>query len=107
MTTLHASPLGEAPYFTRSPVNVTIPEHSTAAFSCDVMPHDTPVTWYVDGITIYESDKYELVVSGCTRCLFIHEATRYDECRYTTRVAGGAEVGAELTIEGRNKDYAT
>ena len=85
--------------FLRTPDNSEIPEHSVAAFTCEVSPPDAKVTWYIDDIMIYESAKFEIISHGATRCLTIHDVTGIDDGYYVVK-AGSKEAGAYLKVEG-------
>ena len=72
---------------------------NTAEFHCSVTPDRAEVTWYIDGIPIYQSDKYKLREAGADRTLLIHHSNKIDEG--TVTVATQRDLcAAELHAEG-------
>ena len=81
------------------PKNIVVDEGETAEFYCLVSPQDAPVTWYIDGIQIYESDKYLIEVYNAERRLYIQHSNKFDEGTITASTQDD-ETAAQFYVEG-------
>ncbi len=81
------------------PENIVVDEGETAEFYCRVSSHDAPVTWYIDGIQIYESDKYVTEVHNAERRLYIQHSNKFDEGTITALLQND-ETSTQFLVEG-------
>ncbi len=81
------------------PENIVVDEGENAEFYCRVSSHDAPVTWYIDGIQIYESDKYVTEVHNAERRLYIQHTNKFDEGTITASTQND-ETSTQFFVEG-------
>ena len=101
MSTLHvSSPTEPLARFVYPLANVTVSESEDARFACQVVPSDAAAKWFIDGIEIYESEKYEIEARDHIRALVIHRASLWDEGSISV-VVEGVVSEAVLSVQGR------
>ena len=81
------------------PKSVTVAEGNTAVFCCFVSPDNAQVKWYIDGIQIYESEKYKIEENGPERKLSIHHSNKLDEGPVTAATEHD-ETASDFYVEG-------
>ncbi|CAH1802754.1 unnamed protein product [Owenia fusiformis] len=80
--------------------NLTLSEGSDAYFTCETMEPDTDVEWYISGIEIETSKKYEIQVEDTIHTLIIKDITADDSGEVTAK-CGNQTSTAYLYVEGR------
>ena len=83
--------------------DIVVAEGTAAEFSIKVAPEDAEALWYIDGIQVFESDKFKLVSSGHWRYLVIYDTSEFDSGIITVCV-GDEKMEAELSVQGRFED---
>ena len=80
--------------------DITVAEGTAAEFSVKVSPEDAPTLWYIDGIQVFESDKFEITSAGSWRYLVIYDTTQFDSGTITV-VVGEEDMEGYLVVEGK------
>ena len=86
-------------FIQRLPRSVLVSKGNTAELPCSVAPDNAKVNWFIDGIPIYESDKYKIKVDGPKRKLLIHHSNKVDE-GLVTAATEHDDTSAEFYVEG-------
>ncbi|XP_053395477.1 peroxidasin-like isoform X2 [Mercenaria mercenaria] len=92
-----------APHFVLRPVDIILPEDSTAVFQCDAMGEPTPlISWYRNNDPLPNNGRFQILDSG--RTLRITRIETSDRDVYVCRAesaAGRMEAQAELQVSSK------
>jgi|SRR6218665_1110655 len=91
----------ELPVTITSPLKeISILEHATATFSCEVSKANQTATWYKNGVEIKPDEKHEITVDGTFQIMNIKDTSASeDDADYTIKIGDNGS-SAHLHVEG-------